>query len=73
MIRHVELQRTNLLERQSASALRMADTVNSYTHYNVTGLAFALTLLISTTSGSHPLALLCLNKIKLGLGLFLRF
>ena len=43
MIRHVELQRTNLLERQSESALRMADTVNSYTHYNVTGLAFALT------------------------------
>ena len=42
-IRHVELQRTNLLERQSESALRMADTVNSYTHYNVTGLAFALT------------------------------
>ena len=30
-------------ERQSESALRMADTVNSYTHYNVTGLAFALT------------------------------
>ena len=27
--RHVELQRTCLLERQSESALRMADTVNS--------------------------------------------
>ena len=43
MIRHVELQRTNLLERQSESALRMADTLNSYTLDNVTGLAFALT------------------------------
>ena len=32
-----------ILERQSESALRMADTVNSYTHDNVTGLAFALT------------------------------
>ena len=40
-IRYVELQITNLLERQSESALRMADTVNSYTHDNVTGLAFA--------------------------------
>ena len=32
----VELQRTCLLERHSEPALCMADTVNSYTHDNVT-------------------------------------
>ena len=70
-VRHVELQRTHLLERQSESALRMADTVNSYTHYNVCNSLnrVGICLDICTTSGSHPL--LCLNQIKLGL--FLRF